>query len=381
MGARYIILFYFIIINIYSCQRKANLDYLFTYEIENKMKNDTSHFNLDMYATEFSFVPTFERIARAKEILKLESPNLNLDLLLKNYLISDAKQYIIKKSKENEIVIINEAHHYPRHRAFVRDLLVDLKACGYNKIGVETLNMYEGFSDKKFMTKEDGFYTKEPTFANLIRQAIKLGFKIFPYEAPNAENSEQREIGQANNINDFLKKNPKGKTLIYCGYEHNLEGELEGWGGKAMAGRLNDLTGVNPLTINQTSFNDVVVKSVNQTTPFVLVDSSDNSYQYYINNDIFVFHPLDTSSECAWKKNNSNTWLDIDFIDEKSNYPIFVKVYYNQKELDGDAVPYDIVEIKSSKDQKKLLVPNSDYVIEVIDKNRVLLNTIKSEQY
>lgn len=377
MGTKYVILFYFIIIFIYSCERKTNYDYLFTYEIENKMKSDSSQINMDLYAQEFSFVPTFDRVTKAKEILKLGLPDLNLDSLTKNYFVYQARQYIIEKAKENEIVIINEAHHFPRHRAFVSDLLADLKACGYNKIGVEALNMGKDYSDKKFMTKNDGFYIVEPTFANLIRQAIKLGFKIFPYESPNAKNSEQREIEQANNINKFLKKNPKGKTLIYCGYDHNLEGEIKYWGGKAMAARLNDLTGVNPLTVNQTVFNDVNLKSINQATPFVLVDSRENSYQYYKNNDIFVFHPLDTTSICEWKKNDLNYWLDIDFIDKESSFPVFVKVYYNQNELDGDAIPYDIVEVKSTNEHKKTLVPNTNYVIEIIDKDRVLLNTIK----
>ena len=64
-------------------------------------------------------------------------------------------------------------------------------------------------------------------------------------------NPEQREIDQANNIQQILQKDPSAKILLHGGYDHIREDSLGGDWKMAMAGRLKQLTGIDPFTINQ----------------------------------------------------------------------------------------------------------------------------------
>ncbi|MCJ7932796.1 MAG: hypothetical protein MUW56_03990 [Chryseobacterium sp.] len=71
-----------------------------------------------------------------------------------------------------------------------------------------------------------------------------------------------------------MQKNKNGKYFIYCGYEHAYEGKHQTWE-KTMAGRLFDLTKINPLTVDQTQLsersdsemNDPLLSSINGNFP------------------------------------------------------------------------------------------------------------------
>ncbi|MBX9449469.1 MAG: hypothetical protein KL787_07030 [Taibaiella sp.] len=60
-------------------------------------------------------------------------------LLFDDHRLFNARDYIVHRSKDEEIIIINEAHHVPLHRIFTRSLLKDLYNNGYRYLGLEAL--------------------------------------------------------------------------------------------------------------------------------------------------------------------------------------------------------------------------------------------------
>lgn len=143
------------------------------------------------------------------------------------------------------------------------------------------------------MIQEAGIaYTNESQSANLIREAIKIGFTLFEYDNGNYKTGKDREIGQAENIARIMIQNPNAKFLIHCGYDHLNEGipGIKQWE-KAMAARVNDLTGVNPFTIDQIpgsekgdlKFNSPYIQLANIKKPSVMLNAKGEIYKGKIN--------------------------------------------------------------------------------------------------
>lgn len=123
----------------------------------------------------------------------------------------NAKEYILEKASNEQVIIINEAHHNASHRAFASSLLQGLYDKGYRYLGLETLAS-DSLNTTKFASLNSGYYSQEPEFGNFIYNALKIGFKLFPYEAEG--NNKEREIGEAKNISDYMEKNKENILSI-----------------------------------------------------------------------------------------------------------------------------------------------------------------------
>jgi hypothetical protein len=153
---------------------------------------------------------------------------------------------IAEIAKENQVIMLNEDHYYPKHRLFAMELLETLKANGYNYLSLEgfniTINEKESTPNYK-----NGIYTDEPYFAHFVRKAIALGFTVSGHE--NFDKGVDRELGQAKNIIKILEKEPKAKIFVYVGHSHiEKKDDKDKW----MAEYFKELSGINPITINQT---------------------------------------------------------------------------------------------------------------------------------
>lgn len=159
-------------------------------------------------------------------------------------------------AKNRRVVMINEAHHVPQHRAVTLELLRALRDEGFTHFAAETL--YEtdlGLTDRGFPTEQSGAYIVEPTYASLIREALRLGYIVVPYEARNAALG-QRERGQAENLMQrVFRDDPDARLLIHAGYAHIDEsGTIAG--ARTMAQELAAMLDVDPLTIDQTAMSE-----------------------------------------------------------------------------------------------------------------------------
>jgi len=168
-----------------------------------------------------------------------------------------ALEYIIKASKDKQVVMINEDHNTPKHRILTYNLLEDFYVAGFRYLAVEALENDSSILKLGFPQISSGYYTAEPNMGNLLKKAIKLGFKLIPYESTDrtryngkSESYLQniREVNQAKNINTILIKDPSAKILVHAGHGHIWE---RGGDVIFMAEYFKILSGIDPLTINQ----------------------------------------------------------------------------------------------------------------------------------
>ncbi len=149
-----------------------------------------------------------------------------------------AMEAIVKAVRGRQIVILNEAHDTPAHRAFGMQVAKALANEGFQYLAIETLALPKGRAglvDLNFPRLATGSYSKEPVFGDFIRQAVQFGYKLVAYEI-DAEQGKKidradsysgvlvREEAQADNIIDaVLKMDPDAKILIFVGYSHATE--------------------------------------------------------------------------------------------------------------------------------------------------------------
>src|SRR5690606_6302236 len=158
-----------------------------------------------------------------------------------------AKDEILKEAARNQIVMFNESHHHPEHRYFVGELLPDLYKLGFRYLALEAFMKPDSLKIRQFPTSNNGFYLRDPVFANLVRHAISIGYTVVDYESADSD----RESGQAKNLYErTLGKDKEAKVVVLAGYAHIEEEPVQNrrW----MANIFKELSGINPLTINQT---------------------------------------------------------------------------------------------------------------------------------
>ncbi|MHA7823334.1 hypothetical protein ACVVIH_11275 [Chryseobacterium arthrosphaerae] len=287
----------------------------------------------------------------------------------------NAKDYILDRASHEKMIILNEAHHYASHRAFAASLLQGLYDRGYRYLGVETL-ANDSLNTTKFANLQSGFYSQEPEFGNFLYHALKIGFKLFPYDAEG--NGKEREIGEAKNIYDFMQQNKEGKYLIYCGYQHAYKGVHTAWE-KTMTGRLMDLTGLNPLTIDQTQFsekslpkyNEPLLRLVRNKVPVILKDKDQTIYNgedKQLFTDMKVIHPVTKykKGRPGWMLTEGRKLYKVP-ASEITEYPVLV-IAYRKGEFEQNGIPADIIEIKDPEDSRFLILDKGIYDIIIKDR-------------
>ena len=177
----------------------------------------------------------------------------------------DAVDAIVAQARTRRVVILNEAHHVPMHRAFAMRLAAALRKIGYAYLACETFSGGDaGVPAPGQVTTATGFYTREPTFANFVNSALADGWKLVPYDVITPPKPGQdwmdsiraREQGEADNLVARIFAQAKdAKVFIYAGYSHAFK-SVPGAAGDIdwMAERLRRATGLDILSVDQTEF-------------------------------------------------------------------------------------------------------------------------------
>ena len=362
--------------------------YLFNSEIEKKLKEDTLAWKHQIsaanYASKGDTKNALKNWSKAFGSANGSFTNLQIDSLRSNFRIIPAKEYIVQQASEHKVIIINEAHHYAPHRVFTESLLRELYENGYKNLGVEALsngnNIDAELNERKYPIQGSGYYIKDPNFGNLLRTALNIGYNVFAYDQTSNVNGKEREIAQARNIEKKIQEKPDEKFLIFCGFEHALEGAHKSWE-KAMAGRLKEYTGIDPLTINQVKYsersdpanNEPLLKALQVEQPSILLDLKNDPLQYEKDkgwSDIAILHP-NTSN-----KKGRPQWLIQDdkelvqFENEKIEitYPIMALAYKKDENI-KNAIPFDIIELQNKSDKSFFVLEKGTYNIVVSNKD------------
>ena len=173
------------------------------------------------------------------------------------YTAKPALDAIAELAKGRKAIFLNEAHNVAITRSLTVELLSRLRADGYTWFAAETL--YDSDSDltkRGYPTPKSGFYTMEPVAAEMVRTALKLGFKVVAYESDNPGNGDVREDAQAKNLYQrVFKQDPNARLVVNAGYAHIKENGRY-LGGLSMEQHFHKLSGIDPLTIEQTMLID-----------------------------------------------------------------------------------------------------------------------------
>ncbi|AGG88320.1 MULTISPECIES: hypothetical protein [Rhodanobacter] len=166
----------------------------------------------------------------------------------------DGVDAIAALARNRRLVMVNEAHHDGHTRELTLMLLPRLRAEGYTHFAAEALDrrdvplMKRGYP----VTSSGSEYLHEPLYGDIVREAIRLGYVIVPYEAVDAT-PQGREDGQARNLYEqVFAHNPEAKLFVHAGYAHIDKQRGRIGSTRPMAMQLSKLSGLDPLSVDQT---------------------------------------------------------------------------------------------------------------------------------
>jgi hypothetical protein len=330
-------------------------------------------------------------------------------LIIKNLKPENAVDFISRQLPNRRLVMLNEAHHLPMCRLFAIQLLDSLKKNGFNYLALETLVHNHKIHKNGFPTMNDGFYSSEPMFAELIRQAVLKGFKLVDYDdsrdsigclppldAHRFYCNNWRETRAAERIAQVYKKDGNAKVFVFVGHDHNLKDyylaqrkRRDGHKWEFLAIKLKKLLQMEPLSINQSDM--VERSSPDYENPFyyclrqqmrfeesIVWTQKDNKSWLKPNFetmlDAYVFHPrTGRETPYEWLEKVGFQPFTLDVSDVKEGY--LTQVFY-KKELEKvgrKAIPALNLPIRETRKLELWLRPKTEYVIQIFSKESQLL--------
>jgi hypothetical protein len=303
-----------------------------------------------------SFVGDYAGAHDSYSIRQLPSHDDAASPLSGGYAPRPALDAIARLAKGRKAIFFNEAHNVPLTRTLTVELLSKLREEGYTYFAAETLYATDkDLAKRGYPTAKTGFYTMEPICAEMVRTALKLGFKVVAYESEREGNGDIREYDQAKNLYERVFKNdPAARVVVNAGYAH-IQENGKYLGGRSMAQHFHRLSDIDPLTVEQTMMMEhppgteshpyylAAIERLHPTAPIVFENGKGEPWtlrpKAY---DVSVFFPASPQSE------ERPSWADLgglrkvyfvtgDFCQKQ--YPCLIEARYaNEGE---DAIPAD----------------------------------------
>ncbi len=192
---------------------------------------------------------------------------------------------LVAMADTTRVIMINERHHASSDRVLTLALLPALYAKGFRYFAAEAFAMDAALTARRHAL-DDGSYTSEPVFAEIVREARRLGYTLVPYEAQGRQYTEpdsltpqqRRDFSQAENLfAATLARDPSAKVLVHAGFAHIRERAAPNW--SPMAAYFRARTGIDPVTVDQTSGTErsapAFAHPVHRAAPEVLSNTGD----------------------------------------------------------------------------------------------------------
>ena len=167
----------------------------------------------------------------------------------------DAAEWIAEHAEQ--VVLVNEAHHDASSRLLTLRLLPLLYERGFRYLAAEAFAPDSVLAGQPgYPTPEMGTYLGDPVFGAVVREALRLGYTLVPYEIENNERGggdpqARRDSMQAVHLADrIFSRDPTARVLVHAGFSHVYETADEGW--HPMAAYFREITGIDPLSVDQT---------------------------------------------------------------------------------------------------------------------------------
>ncbi len=310
---------------------------------------------------------------------------------LQNVQNVEARKFIIFISRNYRVIMINEAHNNPLHRAFTASMLEDLYKRGFHYLAMEMLSNYSDTS-RTPVTSVTGHYSSEPVAGELIRKAADIGFRLVGYEDPEAQTHTptQRDSVQAANLFKIIQQDPDARILVHAGYGHIAE-KSDSSDFVPMGMAFKKISGIDPLTIDQTNMTEESTFAYGKALYEAYVQKYDLAYPSIAlvndepvnvtNNDIYdlsVIHPR------TIYRDGRPVWLNMFglrqalYVKPSDKNTFLVQAYYQYESFShtpGQLVPADQTYIPTNKGNYLLYLRRGKYILLFRDKNYKVLNT------
>ncbi|MCC6461942.1 MAG: hypothetical protein IT260_15825 [Saprospiraceae bacterium] len=357
-----------------AAQLPTNTTYYLPSEIEAWRQQDTTPWKDQRVAWLYSYIGEYRQTLKIWDTVNGGRRSMTPadSAWFARFQPQDALSYIESVASGHQIIILNEAHHQPRHRVFTTQLLQALYQQGFRYLALEDLGATDTLLPQRgYPVRKTGFYMAEPRFGNLVRQALAIGYTLWPYEA---RGNGEREQEQAQNLKKLFEQDKNAKVLVHCGFDHVIEGVHDYWG-KAMAGWFKEFTGIDPLTINQTNMtersterrSDPHWQKVQLPYSAVFVDSLQqpfNGLQGKNQFDLVVFHPRTTWVEGRpdWLVSDSGKkWVRLPKRKIRVGLPCLVEARLSRES--ADAIPVDVLLLQNDAELAPLALFPGSYTL------------------
>lgn len=302
------------------------------------------------------------------------------------YQAEDALKVIENEAKKTRLVIWGEEHHMPQTRSLYEAVLRVLWNQGYRYLAAESFTDQVMSSEFKYPNFDSGYYTLDPVFANAVRAAIDLGYKLIAYETRDrgsAGDRNFRDRTQAENIKArIFDRDPQAKVFIIAGRLHASEQPSpDGW--TPMASVLKQLTGIDPLTLFTPTMSQRLTPEEEDPyyrfatarglvqQPTIFVDKSEGRFLGFENYcDVYVFWPR------IQVQDGRPDWM-VKLLERKpiripeqllAGHGLRLVQAYKEGEP-PTAIPIDQVMIDGASDRKVLMLPKGRYWLRTVDQN------------
>jgi len=320
---------------------------------------------LQTLVTYYSFLGDEEAVLRNLD-LRFSPDSVQEKFPLNDFDISTDWNDLIKLMGEERVTMFNESHFQPAHRQMISCLLPQLKQKGYKYLAIEAIEeKAKTLTKRGFPTLQSGFYIRDFAMSNLIRQAISLGYILVNYESKNRE--KNREFEQATNLyKNTILKDPRSKVLVLAGHSHIDEAGLTNR--KWMAEYFYEISGINPLTINQERFSNKNLKAGLDSSTFIVMKPK-NKLVY--SNDIYLINNYRNIDNGLIKNTGLQVKINLDFI--KTTTPDFLlsKLYVLQ-EYESVKNPSPCFVSFNSGKSLNLVLSDGQYVLVIINNDIVV---------
>ncbi len=365
---------------------------------------------LEMIILLQSYVGDYEEAYRYDNILQQDEPvnkrvrELNAQDITQSpvadYKMLDALDAMEAVAGKHRVIMINEEHRTPFHRALTLQLLAKLYRQGFRYFAAETLfDTDTEINRRGYPVQKTGFYTADPVYADAIRTALKLGYKIVPYEdyLPECQSpddnpgfcNDQRERGQAKNLYErILKTDPQAKIFVHVGRSHNQK-NASSKKFNFMGYYFKEISGIEPFTINQVRFSQRPDTTLEQPlyrfltnnkvlrNPSVFQSTDGKFYNVGFGYDMEIFHPRIKyeSGRPTFLKTGlmrKPEKINLKKLNLKSRNQTFggqklilIQAFYAQES--ADAIPIDQIILHPKQPLAALMLPKGDFRIRAIN--------------
>lgn len=352
-------------------------EYVFSEEMTERYSEDSSASNAYQFVFESTFIQEYqEALVWYDEVYPQRFISEYQDSVLLSYELSPAKEALLHRTKDQQIILISDAIQLPTNRYFLTSILPELWEQGYRCLGLEGLSI-DTLIGTQVLTDSMGHYLREPYFHALASTALNLGFTLFSYDDASYDYKEKTNH-QSQNVVNFMNAHQDQKTILLCDERH-LQEEPRDSTLTTIASLLcaqNNYPFTVHLTLAVERSNDSLEPAILKTLKEPVYLKTDTSeFRGWSNvpmaNMVVMMPKWSHYNDVITQPAPNFTIPHKRFID----YPSLLLVY--TKEIhDAGGLPFQIKQIQSAEDTPAFYLPKGDYTFLFLYEDREVYHTL-----